>query len=140
VSARAETARRPPRARATGRLAAAFVLLTLGLATLFFWLGIPFGGLWLLSQLTDSWNGHFLLSLVLIPTSMALFSPVLFWLNGLYLRVIGAWPDGGDEGPGRRGRLRGPLETFLYLGLAVALAALCVWFFFFAKYPPEVIW
>src|SRR5207244_1846420 len=56
------------------RLAGVFVLVTLGVATLVFWLGIPIGGLWFLSKVTDSWNGHFLLSLVLIPTAMALFA------------------------------------------------------------------
>jgi uncharacterized membrane protein YidH (DUF202 family) len=140
VSASAETAPRAPRARGADRLAAVFVLVTLGLATLFFWIGIPIGGLWLLSQLTESWNGHFLMSVVLIPTAMALFAPALIWLNGLYLRVVGAWSATDEERLGRQGRLRGPLETFLYLGLAVAVVALCVWFFFYAKYPPEVVW
>jgi hypothetical protein len=118
------------------RLAGVFVLVTLGVATLVFWLGIPIGGLWFLSKVTDSWNGHFLLSLVLIPTAMALFAPALGWLNGLYLRVSGALD---SEGEGRR-RMRGPLEAFLYAGLVVAVVALVVWFFFFAKYPPEVVW
>ncbi len=121
------------------RLASIFVLVILGAATLCFWIGIPLGGLWFLSKVTDSWNGHFLLSLVLIPAAMAAFSPVLFWLNALYLRVTGALPPPDDQG-GRAWRLGGPLETFLYLGLAVAVVALFVWFFFFAKYPPEVIW
>jgi hypothetical protein len=57
------------------RLAAGFVLCVMGVATLVFWIGIPVGGLWFLSKVTDSWNGHFLLSLVLIPAGMALFSP-----------------------------------------------------------------
>jgi hypothetical protein len=81
VSARTQSAAALPEGRTTDRLAAAFVLVVMGLATLVFWVGIPIGGLWLLSKLTDSWNGHFLLSLVLIPTAMALFSPALFWLN-----------------------------------------------------------
>jgi hypothetical protein len=125
--------------RAADRLAAAFVLVVMGAATLVFWIGIPLGGLWFFAQVTDSWNGHFLLSLVLIPTAMALFSPALFWLNGLYLRMIGVIGPGADE-EDRRWRARGPLEMFLSAGLVVALVALFVWFFFFAKYPPEVIW
>jgi hypothetical protein len=137
MSARTAIADNAP--RLPDRLAAEFVLVVLGLATLFFWMGIPLGGLWLLSQVTDSWNGHFLLSMVLIPATMALFSPTLFWLNGLYLRVTGAWSPGDEKEVGRR-RLRGPLEMFLYLGMAVAVAALFVWFFFFAKYPPEIVW
>jgi hypothetical protein len=29
---------------------------------------------------------------------------------------------------------------FLGMGLVVAVVALFVWFFLFARYPPEVIW
>jgi hypothetical protein len=136
VSAR--TALAVGRRGAADRAAAGFVLCVLGTATLVFWIGIPVGGLWFLSKVTDSWNGHFLLSLVLIPAAMALFSPALFWLNGLYLRVTGALSHSQDAG-GRQ-RLRGPLETFLGMGLVMAVIALFVWFFLFAKYPPEVIW
>jgi ABC-type proline/glycine betaine transport system permease subunit len=125
--------------RALGRLLAAFVLVVLGAATLVFWIGIPVGLLWFFSKVTDSWNRHFLMSLVLIPLAMALFAPVLFWLNGLYLRVTGVLrPD--EDDPERRRQLRGPLELFLYLGMAVALVALFGWFFFLAHNPPEVVW
>jgi ABC-type proline/glycine betaine transport system permease subunit len=125
--------------RALGRLLAAFVIVVLGAATLVFWIGIPVGLLWFFSKVTDSWNRHFLMSLVLIPLAMALFAPVLFWLNGLYLRVTGVLrPD--EDDPERRRQLRGPLELFLYLGMAVALVALFGWFFFLAHNPPEVVW
>jgi hypothetical protein len=138
VGARTAIAGESRQGGAVDRLAAGFVLGVLGGATLVFWIGIPVGGLWFLSKVTDSWNGHFLLSLVLIPAAMALFSPALFWLNGLYLRVTGALSH-SEEVDARR-RLRGPLEMFLGMGLAVAVVALFVWFFLFAKYPPEVIW
>ena len=121
------------------RLAAGFILILLAAGSLVLWVGIPFGGLWLFSKVTDSWNRHFLLSLVLIPLAMAAYAPVLFWLNGLYLRVTGVLrPD--DEDDDRERRLRGPLELFLYMGMAVALVALFGWFFFFANNPPEVVW
>jgi hypothetical protein len=139
VNAHAESAGPARGPRGANRLASAFVLIVMGAATLVFWIGIPLGGLWFFSQVTDSWNGHFLLSLVLIPVAMALFSLALFWLNGLYLRTIGALgPDADDEG--RRWRGRGPLEMFLSAGMVIAVVLLFVWFFFFAKYPPEVIW
>jgi hypothetical protein len=139
VNARAASMRRNAGRRPADRLAAAFVLVVLGLATLVFWIGIPVGGLWFFSKVTDSWNGHFLLSLVLIPIAMAAYAPVLFWLNGLYLRVTGVLrPEDDDEE--RRWRLRGPLELFLYFGMAVAVVALFGWFFFLASNPPEVVW
>jgi hypothetical protein len=79
------------------------------------------------------------MSLVLIPIAMALFAPALFWLNGLYLRVTGVLtPSDEQDDPGRR--LRGPLELFLYVGMVMAVVALCVWFFVYAKNPPEVVW
>ena len=123
--------------RARDRLAAGFLLLLMGAGSLVLWIGIPLAGLWFFSKVTDSWNGHFLLSLTLIPVAMALFAPVLFWLNGLYLRVIGVLGEDDEE---RRWHTRGPLEVFLYLGIVIALVALFGWFFFLAKNPPEIVW
>jgi hypothetical protein len=116
-----------------------FLLVLLGAGSLVLWIGIPYGLLWFFSRVTESWNGHFLMSLVLIPLAMALFAPALFWLNGLYLRVTGVLSPEDDEEDSDR-RLRGPLELFLYFGMILAVVALCVWFFGYAKNPPEVIW
>jgi hypothetical protein len=137
MSAEAEAMHRRPGGGLLDRLAAGFILVLLAVGSLVLWVGIPFGGLWFFSKVTDSWNGHFLLSLVLIPLAMAAYAPVLFWLNGLYLRVTGVFHDDEDD---RERRLRGPLELFLYVGMAVALVALFGWFFFFANNPPEVVW
>ena len=132
-----ETARGTSAQRPVDRLAAAFLLLMMLAGSGFLWIGIPVGGLWFFSKVTDSWNRHFLLSLTLIPVAMALFAPVLFWLNGLYLRVIGVLGEDDEE---RRWHTRGPLEVFLYLGIVIALVALIGWFFFLAKNPPEIVW
>jgi hypothetical protein len=138
--ARAETAT-PPGRRALDRLAAAFLLVLLGAGSLVLWIGIPFALLWFFSKVTDSWNGHFLMSLVLIPVAMALFAPALFWLNALYLRVTGVIrPDDEEEDDDPHRRVRGPLEFFLYMGMIAALAALTIWFFFYAQNPPEIVW
>ncbi|TMK71606.1 MAG: hypothetical protein E6G49_09065 [Actinobacteria bacterium] len=130
---------RRPAVRALDRLAAVFLLLLLGAGSVVLWVGIPFGLLWFFSQITDSWNRHFLMSLVLIPIAMALFAPALFWLNHLYLRVTGVIRP-GDEEEERDRHLRGPLEFFLYMGMVAALIALTIWFFFYAKNPPEIVW
>jgi hypothetical protein len=138
VSAEAEAMHRRPGGGLLDRLAAGFILVLLAAGSLILWVGIPVGGLWFFSKVTDSWNRHFLLSLVLIPLAMAAYAPVLFWLNGLYLRVTGVLrPDDDDD---RDRRLRGPLELFLYVGMAVAVVALFAWFFFLASNPPEVVW
>ena len=139
MSVGAQAMPRRPAARALDRLVALFLLVLLGAGSLALWIGIPYGLMWFFGQVTDSWNRHFLMSLVLIPVAMAAFAPVLFWLNGLYLRVTGVIDPGDEEGdPGRR--LRGPLEIFLYIGMVIAIVALTVWFFAYAKNPPEVIW
>jgi ABC-type dipeptide/oligopeptide/nickel transport system permease component len=125
----------------TRRLAGAFVLLVLAAACIVFWIGIPIGTLWALSKATDSFAGHFVLGLLLVPTAMALFSLVLFWLNNLYLRVTGVFARLQEDEleAGWQRRLRGPLEPMLLLSLAVALVALSVWFFIFAENPPHQV-
>lgn len=140
MSARAEPMQRGPVARTVDRLVASFLLILLAAGSLVLWIGIPYGLLWFFSRVTDSWNRHFLMSLVLIPLAMAAFAPALFWLNGLYLRVTGAMRPDDDEDDEVTRRVRGPLEVFLYMGMLAALVALTVWFFFFAKNPPEVVW
>jgi hypothetical protein len=132
---------RPPTAqpgagrRPLDRLAAGVLLLMMGVGSLVLWIGLPAGILWALSRLTESSTQHFLLALIAIPAAMVLFAPALFWLNGLYLRVIGALrPEEEDED--RRWRLGGPLEPFLYASMAMALAALLAWIFFLGERPP----
>jgi hypothetical protein len=123
------------------RLAGAFVLVVMLLACLVFWIGIPVGGLWALSKVTDSFAGHFVIGLIGVPTAMALFSPALFWLNGLYLRVTGvlARLEAEEEETGWHRRVRGPLEPMLIVSFVVALVALTIWFFFIAEDPPRQV-
>jgi hypothetical protein len=107
----------------------------MGVGSLVLWIGLPAGVLWALSRLTESSTQHFLLALIAVPAAMVLFAPALFWLNGLYLRVIGALrPEEDDED--RRWRLGGPLELFLYASMAMALAALLAWILFLGERPP----
>ena len=125
----------------TRRLAGAFVLVVLAAACVAFWIGIPIGTLWGLSKATDSFAGHFVLGLLLVPMAMAAFAPALFWLNNLYLRVTGAF-DRLDEDEAEadwQRRLRGPLEPMLLVSFVVALVALFVWFFVFAENPPHQV-
>ena len=43
-----------------------------------------------------------------------------------------------EEGDWAR-RLRGPLEPMMFVSLAIAFVALCIWFFFIAKTAPPSI-
>ncbi|MGH2954056.1 MAG: hypothetical protein ACRDK9_08560 [Solirubrobacterales bacterium] len=123
------------------RLAGAFVLVVMALSCLVFWIGIPVGGLWALSKATDSFAGHFVIGLIGVPIAMALFSPALFWLNGLYLRVTGVMArlEAEEEETGWHRRVRGPLEPMLILSFIVALTALTIWFFFVADTAPYTV-
>ena len=140
MHARVESVNAHDGRRPLDRLAAGFLILLLAAGSLVLWIGIPAGGLWAFSKLTNSSNDHFLLSLVFIPLAMALFAPALFWVNGLYMRVTGVLKPGEEDEDDRRWHVRGPLELFLYMGMIVALVALFVWFFFFAENPPETVW
>jgi len=119
------------------RLAGWFVLVVLGVACLTFWIGIPILILWGLGELTDSGTTHFLGSLLGIPMAMVLFSPALFWLNGLHLRVTGTLRrlQQEEQESGWRRRVRGPLEPVLIACFVVAVAALLAWVLI-AKTPP----
>jgi len=123
------------------RIAAAFVLAVLAVACLVFWIGIPLAVLWGLSKATDDATTHFVSGLLGVPLAMALFSPFLFFLNNLYLRVTGVLDRlaEDEEESGWQRRVRGPLEPMLFLSLAVAIVALCIWFFFIAEDPPRQI-
>jgi hypothetical protein len=132
----------PARAIGPGRRAAGvFVLLVMLGACIFFWVGIPIGGLYLLGRVLDSPTTHFVAGLIGVPVAMVAFAPVLFWLNGLYLRVTGvlARLEADDEEYGWSSRVSGPLEPMLFLSLAIALVALAVWFFAFAHDPPRIL-
>jgi hypothetical protein len=123
------------------RLAGAFVLAVMAVACVIFWIGIPLGFLWTLGELTDSFPTHFVGGLLGVPLAMALFAPVLFWLNGLYLRVSGvlARLAAEQEETGWHRRVRGPLEPMLGVSFVIAVIALCIWFFVFAEDPPRQI-
>ena len=124
------------------RLAGVFVLVVLVLACVAFWIGIPLGTLWALSKATDDFAAHFVIGLIGVPLVMALYSPILFWLNGLYLRVTGviARLEADEQEAGWQRRVRGPLEPMLIVSFVIAAVALTIWFFVFAEDPPRQVW
>jgi len=124
----------PPRPLVRDRIAGAFVLTVLAVACLAFWTVVPLGALWLFGRATDASTTHYLVGLLGVPLAMGLCAPALFWLNGLYLRVSGvlAQVEAEARETGWRRRVAGPLEPLLLLSLAIAVIALCVWFFGYA--------
>jgi hypothetical protein len=140
MGAQAVTASQQP-VRWRQRLAGAFVLTVLIIAGFTFWIGIPLLFLWALGKATDDFTTHFVVGLLGAPLAMAAFSPVLFWLNNLYLRVTGVFDrlDQDEEDAEWQRRVRGPLEPILFLALALGIIAFCIWFFAFAKNPPPIL-
>lgn len=123
------------RLSASDRIAAAFLLLLLALGSLTLWIGVPVGWLWVASKITTTSTSHVFAAMVGTPVAIVAFGAVLAWINRLYLRVVRCAPiepDDEDEGPRH---VRGPLEPLLVGSLAVAVAALCVWFFVLAENP-----
>jgi hypothetical protein len=123
------------------RAAGAFVLAVMVVASIGFWIGVPVAFLWGLGKATDDGTTHFVVGLIGAPLAMAAFSPVLFWLNNLYLQVTGVFErldEDEDEAEWQR-RVRGPLEPILFVALAISIVALFIWFFAFAKNPPPIL-
>jgi hypothetical protein len=135
---------RSPGLRALDRLAAGFLLALMAVGSLVLWIGVPAGCLYAAGQLTETAAEHFLLALPMTLAAMMLFGWLLFWINGIYMRVSGvirassAEPEEADEEEERRVQ-RGPLELFLVVSLVIALVALCIWFFAFAENPPRQV-
>jgi hypothetical protein len=132
--------RLPPATRIAPRerAIAAFLLLLMVLGSVVLWVGVPVGGLWLASKLTDSFGLHMPIALAIIIPALFLGAGALAWLNSLYLRVISA----GEEDPPRmpwQARRRGPLEPILAITFGIAVIALFVWFFMFAHNPSSSV-
>lgn len=128
----------PARRRPLDGLAAGFLLVLMALGSLVLWIGVPAGCLWLAARLADSLATHFVIALPLTIAAMSAWAAGLFWINGLYMRIAGAFtePEDPDEPPRR---LRGPLEPILVVSLVIALVALFVWFFGFAENPSSQV-
>ena len=126
------------------RLAEYVLIAAIFAGSILLWLGIPAGGLWLVSKLSD--DGLLVVFFVLgvvCPVAMIALGLVLGRLNGAYYRVVAveqrrgapAWRSSlsGDRPSARRPR--NVLEVSLTLSVMLAVAALAVWFFFFAHSP-----
>jgi hypothetical protein len=138
---------RSPGLRVLDRLAAALLLALMAVGSLVLWIGVPAGCLYAAGQWTETTAQHFLLALPMTLAAMVLFGWLLFWINGIYMRVTNviradsaadkAEEDEDEEE--RRRAYRGPLELFLVVSLVIAIVALVVWFFVFAENPPRQV-
>jgi hypothetical protein len=112
--------------RPIDRLVAGLLLVLMAAGSLWLWIGVPALTLWGVAQIVDTSGQHLVLGLLAVPAAMILFAGLLFWLNGLYLRVVVPREMLEDE-DGEPAQIRGPLELLMGWSLAAAAVVALVW-------------
>jgi len=122
---------------------ALLLVLLMALGSVFLWIVVPIGWLWIASHSTKTSAptlGPYLLVIVAVPITMFLVGKLLFRTNRLYERVTGRdrhvrvqlpWHkslrDSADSG-----RPTTVLDVVMITSVGVALVAFAIWFFLFA--------
>jgi hypothetical protein len=120
---------------------ALIVLMALG--SVFLWIVVPVGWLWIASHATETSAptlGPYLLVIFAIPVTMFVVGKVLFRTNRLYERVTGRDAEVRVQLPWHKsmrdsstsGRRTTVLDVVMIGSVAIALTAFGVWFFLFA--------
>lgn len=126
------------------RIVTVALILLMGLGSIVLWLGIPFGWIYLASQMVESSQptlGPYVLVLIGIPVTMVVFGKGLSKLNRTYGEMTGTTPQVYLHAPWNRsmrgergaGHPRTILDVVMVLSVGVAMACLGVWFLFFAE-------
>jgi Na+/H+ antiporter NhaD/arsenite permease-like protein len=110
------------------RALAGLLLVLMAAGSLWLWIGVPALTLWGVAQIVDTSGQHLVLGLLAVPAAMVLFAGLLFWLNGLYLRVVAPRLILEDE-DGELRRIRGPLELLMGWSLGAAVVVALIWLF-----------
>jgi hypothetical protein len=124
---------------------ASVVVLAMILAALAMWTVVPFGWLWIASQVTKTQApsmGPYMLVLAGVIASIVLLGWILIRLNRLYVRITGSHTIGPirpnwlksmrDEGAASAPNV---LEVVIVLSVLLAGVAMGVWFFLIAGSP-----
>jgi hypothetical protein len=121
--------------RPLDRAVSLFLLVLMVLGSFALWIGVPAAVLYGLSRVTDSTTSHYLGALATVPLAMVACGALLFWINGLYMRVTGSAviESHEDEPP----RVKGPLGLILTTSLLIALVALLGWLAMFGGQTPQ---
>ena len=138
----------PPQDRSIARAvaekpAAFFLIVLMAIGSVFLWLVIPIGWIWVAShtvKTTQPTLGPYLLILFGVPISMVVVGKLLYKLNGVYERLTGRTSEvkmqlpwhrslRGERTPNRRTTV---LEFVMIWSVSIALVCFAVWFFFFA--------
>jgi hypothetical protein len=122
---------------------ALLLLLLMAVGSVFLWLVVPIGWLWIASHATDTSAptlGPYLLVIFAIPVTMWVVGRFLFRTNHLYERVTGQDAEVRVQLPWHKslrdssntGRRTTVLDVVMIGSVAIALTAFGIWFFFFA--------
>ena len=144
----AEAAEAPQRRRSVWRTllatpVALFLILLMAVGSVFLWIGIPVGWLYLASRMVNTSQptlGPYLLVIVGIPITMVIVGKLLFKLDSVYQHVTGQSSEVQFRAPwlksmrGERttGRRLTVLEMTMVISVSIALTAFGIWFFLFA--------
>jgi hypothetical protein len=123
--------------------AALLLILLMALGSVFLWIVVPIGWLWIASHATDTSAptlGPYLLVIFAVPITMWLVGKLLFRTNRLYERVTGADSEVRVQLPWHKslrdsatsGRRTTVLDVVMISSVGIALLAFGVWFFLFA--------
>lgn len=124
---------------------ALFLILLMAVGSVFLWIGIPVGWLYLASRMVNTSQptlGPYLLVIFGIPITMVIVGKLLFKLDSVYQHVTGQASEvqfrapwlksmrGEREGTG--GRKLTVLEMTMVVSVSIAVTAFGIWFFLFA--------
>jgi hypothetical protein len=123
--------------------AALLLVLLMAFGSVFLWLVVPIGWLWIASHATNTSAptlGPYLLIIFAVPLTMWIVGKLLFKTNSVYERVTGRDAEVRVQLPWHKslrdssssGRRTTVLDIVMISSVAVALTAFGVWFFFFA--------
>jgi hypothetical protein len=123
--------------------AAGFLILLMAIGSVFLWLGIPLGLIYLASQTVDSSQptlGPYIALLFGIPLCMVIFGKLLFQLDRVFERITGRESEADFRAPWLKS-MRGDtsktrkltvLEGTMIVSVSLAVLAFGVWFLLFA--------
>ena len=119
------------------------LILLMAAGSVFLWIGIPVGWIYAVSKMVNSSQpslGPYVLLIVGIPVTMAIWGKILFGLDHVYARVTGQDSEVRFRAPwlksmrGERqtGRRLTVLEMTMVVSVSLALVGFAIWFFGFA--------
>src|SRR5437763_9953503 len=122
---------------------ALFLILLMAVGSVFLWIGVPVGWLYLASRMVKTSQptlGPYLLVIFGIPVTMVIVGKLLFKLDGVYSSLTGQDSEVQFRAPWLKS-MRGErqtsrrltvLEMTMVISVSIALAACGIWFFLFA--------